>query len=145
MANLCLGVFFNLSIWYKISGQTKWGAWLAIFGAVITLAFNFWLIPIMGYMGAAWTTLICYAAMMILSYGVGQRHYRVNYDLKSFAFYIILSLALFFFSNYLREHFQLARNMMLIINSGFMIVFLLSAFLFERNRISYLRAVKKME
>ena len=92
MANLCLGVYYNLAIWYKLTAKTKLGAWVAVFGAVVTLIFNFWLIPILGYMGAAWATLICYASMMILSYFVGQKHYPVSYNIKSFFYYICLSL-----------------------------------------------------
>ena len=67
IANLCLGVYLNLSLWYKLTGQTKYGAWFSIYGAIITIVFNFWLIPKMGYTGAAWATLICYASMMIVS------------------------------------------------------------------------------
>lgn len=81
-ANLCLGVYLNLSIWYKLTGQTRFGAWLAIFGATVTIAFNFWLIPKMGYTGAAWATLICYASMMIFSYLKGRDIFPVPYDLR---------------------------------------------------------------
>ncbi|MFM7216460.1 MAG: oligosaccharide flippase family protein [Bacteroidota bacterium] len=88
LANLCLGVYLNVSIWYKLSGKTVWGAWFSVVGAIITLALNFLLIPSMGYMGAAWATLICYAAIMILSYLVGQRQYPVPYDIAAF-FYAI--------------------------------------------------------
>src|SRR5207253_1481711 len=66
LANLCLGVSINQSIWYKLTGQTRFGAYLTIFGAVITLALNFYWIPRIGYMGSAWATLICYASMMVL-------------------------------------------------------------------------------
>jgi O-antigen/teichoic acid export membrane protein len=79
MANLCLGVFYNLSIWYKLTNKTRWGAILSLIGAIVTLTLNFALIPVLGYMGAAWTTLICYAVMMIISYFLGQKHYPVPY------------------------------------------------------------------
>ena len=92
MANLCLGVYYNLAIWYKLTSKTRLGAWVAVFGAVVTLIFNFWLIPIMGFMGAAWATLICYASMMLVSYFAGQKHYPVPYNIASFFYYIILAL-----------------------------------------------------
>jgi O-antigen/teichoic acid export membrane protein len=85
MANLFLGVYYNLSIWYKLTAKTSWGAWLSIIGAVITLVLNFWWIPlsadhlIYGYYGSAWATFICYFTMMILSYLIGQRYFPVKY------------------------------------------------------------------
>ncbi|MFL5764849.1 MAG: oligosaccharide flippase family protein [Bacteroidia bacterium] len=100
MANLCLGIFYNQSIWYKLTGQTSYGALLTIFGAVITIALNIYWIPKIGYMGSAWATLICYASMMIVSYFLGNKHYPVNYDLKRILGYLGLSLTLYFISLY---------------------------------------------
>lgn len=100
-ANLFLGIFFNLSIWYKINNLTRYGAFLALIGATITIFFNFLLIPIMGYAGAAWTTLICYASITILSYFIGQKHYPINYPVKEMLFYFILALILFAISQFL--------------------------------------------
>lgn len=100
IANLFLGVFFNLSIWYKLTGQTRYGAYLTFFGAVITLACNFYWIPRIGFMGSAWATLICYASMMVLSYVIGQKYYPVKYDLKRILGYLSLSVVLFFVSSY---------------------------------------------
>jgi O-antigen/teichoic acid export membrane protein len=96
LANLFLGVFINQSIWYKLTGQTAYGAILTIFGAVITITLNFYWIPRIGYMGSAWATLICYASMMTLSYFWGNKHYPVNYDLKRILGYLGLSLTLYF-------------------------------------------------
>lgn len=98
MANLCLGVFFNLSIWYKLSGQTKYGAYLTILGACITLVCNYFWIPKFGYAGAAWATLACYATIMIASYSIGQRFYYIRYDLKSILGYFAFALAIYFIS-----------------------------------------------
>jgi O-antigen/teichoic acid export membrane protein len=92
LANLCLGVYLNLSIWYKLTGNTRYGAGLSIIGAVITIGFNFWLIPVYGYMGAAWTTLICYAAMMVLSYWKGQQFYKVPYDVMKMLGMVVAAL-----------------------------------------------------
>lgn len=81
-ANLFLGIYLNLSICYKLTGKTYYGAWLSIFGALITIVFNIWLIPVMGYMGAAWATLICYASMMLISWIKGKAIFPVPYDTR---------------------------------------------------------------
>ena len=104
MANLFLGVYYNLSIWYKLTSKTIWGAWLSAIGAVITLALNFWWIPlssdhlIYGYYGSAWATFICYGSMMIISYLVGQKYFPVPYNLLKFFGYLGLSVVLYFIS-----------------------------------------------
>ncbi|MGZ4035005.1 MAG: oligosaccharide flippase family protein [Bacteroidia bacterium] len=102
LANMCLGIFFNQSIWYKLTGQTHYGAFLTIFGAIITIALNIYWIPRIGYMGSAWATLICYASMMIASYFMGNKHYPVNYDLKRILGYLGLSLTLYFVSTFIK-------------------------------------------
>ena len=95
-ANICLGIYFSQSIWYKLTDRTMWGAYLAVFGAIITLTLNFIWIPKYGYEGSAWATLITYVAMMIASYILGQKYYPINYNLKKIFFYLGLSLVLFF-------------------------------------------------
>ncbi len=139
MANLCLGVFYNLSIWYKLTSQTIWGAWLSGIGAVITLGFNFWLIPIMGYMGAAWTTLICYASIMILSYFIGQKHYPVPYNITSFFFYISLSIILWILSRFTLETLDISSKPALFVNALFLMLFVWVVWAYERKKINYLR------
>ena len=139
MANLCIGVYYNLSIWYRLTGQTRWGAWIAIAGAIITLSFNFWLIPVLGYMGAAWATLICYFSMMAISYAGGQKYYHVQYNIKSFVLYVFSALLLYLISDYVRQSFQCTEKGMLMINTVLLMVFLLIAFVYERGKNSYLR------
>ena len=95
LANLFLGIFYNQSIWYKLTGQTHYGALLTIFGAVITIVLNIYWIPRIGYMGCAWATLICYTGMMVASYFMGNKHYPVNYDLKRIFGYLGLSVTLY--------------------------------------------------
>ena len=79
LANLCLGIYQNLSVWYKVTGQTQWGVRLSFIGAAITLTGLVLSIPRFGYGGAAVTTLVCYLAMLVLCYRAGQRHYPVPY------------------------------------------------------------------
>jgi O-antigen/teichoic acid export membrane protein len=101
MANLFLGVYYNLSIWYKLADKTIWGAWLSFIGAIITFAFNLWWIPrsadhiLHGYYGSAWATFICYGSMMVLSYIIGQRYYPVKYNIPKFFFYLAVAMVLY--------------------------------------------------
>ena len=95
IANVFLGIYFNQSIWYKLSGQTKFGAYIAIGGASLTIAINFIFIPVYGFWASAWATLIVYAFQMVASYLLGQRYYPINYNLRKFALYFGLAIALF--------------------------------------------------
>lgn len=95
LANLFLGIFYNLSVWYKNTDRPKYGAYISIVGVLITLVLNYLLIPLIGYYGAAWATLICNFGMMCLSYILGQKYYRTDYHLKTIAFYFFLALAVF--------------------------------------------------
>ncbi len=101
IANIFFGIFVSQSIWYKLSGKTMYGAVLTIFGALITLALNAYLVPNYGYIGAAWTTLTCYVSMTILSYILGNKHYPVNYDLKRILGYLSISISLFIVSSFI--------------------------------------------
>ncbi len=103
LANLCLGVFFNLSIWYKLSGKTSYGAWFAVFGAALTLLLNAWWIPLFGYMGSAWATLVCYASMMLVSFYVGQKNYPVPYQMRRILLYLGVALGLYFIAVFMRS------------------------------------------
>jgi O-antigen/teichoic acid export membrane protein len=115
MANLFLGIYYNLSIWYKLTGKTSWGAWISITGAVITLVLNFWWIPlgpeslIHGYYGSAWATFICYGSMMILSYLLGQKFFPVKYNLTKFAGYLGLSIVLYAASLIIKPEIEVLR------------------------------------
>lgn len=135
LANLFLGIFINQSIWYKLTGQTSYGAILTIFGAAITIILNFYWIPRIGYMGSAWATLICYASMMVVSYFWGNKHYPVNYDLKRILGYLGLSLTLYFISVLIRTE---SASINLFINNLMFIGFILFAWKLEKNNIRQL-------
>lgn len=98
MANLFYGVFYNLSIWYKLTDRTRYGAVISIGGAVITVILNVVLIPISGYYGASWAHFFCYLSMMIVSYTWGQKVYPIPYQLKHIAMYTILAGSIYFVS-----------------------------------------------
>jgi O-antigen/teichoic acid export membrane protein len=83
LANLFLGIYYNLSIWYKLTDRTYWGTWISIGGAIFTITGNIVLIPVLGYMGAAYTTLLCYFLMALVSYIAGHKYFPVPYDIVS--------------------------------------------------------------
>ncbi|SFU27419.1 Membrane protein involved in the export of O-antigen and teichoic acid [Pustulibacterium marinum] len=92
MANLCLGIYHNLSVWYKVTDKTWYGAYISLFGAVITLVLNFLLIPLIHYKGAAIATLAAYASMMLLSFYFGQKNYKIPYNTKKIGLYLGTSM-----------------------------------------------------
>lgn len=98
VANLCLGVVYNLSIWYKLSGQTKYGAIIAVCGAIITIAINVIFVPEFSYIACAWATLGAYGSMMVLSYILGQKFFPVRYNLRALMVYTAITAVLFFVS-----------------------------------------------
>ncbi len=125
LANLFLGIYYNLSIWYKLTEKTKYGAYLSIFGAIITLALNFMLIPIIGFVGSAWATLVCYFSMTIASYYLGKKHFPVPYNIKRIGLYLFTMLGIYFFIYFSDSNMQ--------INSLFLVGFIISVFVLEKR------------
>lgn len=101
LANICLGIYYNQSVWYKLTEKTSYGAGLAIFGALITLVLNLLFIPQYGYMASAWATLACYASMMIASYLLGRKHYPVPYELGKLSLFVGGAVVLYYLSLWL--------------------------------------------
>ena len=95
MGSVFLGIYYNLSVWYKLTNKTMFGAWITLAGAAITIALNIWWIPIFGYNGSAWATFVCYAFMMVVSYVQGQKQYRIPYATKKLLSYIVLTVLLY--------------------------------------------------
>jgi O-antigen/teichoic acid export membrane protein len=139
LANLFLGVYYNLSIWYKLSARTIWGAWLSAIGAIITLVLNFWWIPLSadhylhGYVGSAWATFICYGAMMILSYLIGQKYFPVKYNLLKFVGYLGISIFLYMISTVI--HFD-QPTIRVVFHSLLLLVYLSVVLMIEKPRLS---------
>lgn len=94
LANFFLGIYNNLSVWYKLTDKTKMGMYISIVGAIITLALNFLLIPIWSYMGSAIATISAYGSMMLISYYLGNKYYPIPYDMKKIFGYLGISIAL---------------------------------------------------
>ncbi|MBC7695839.1 MAG: polysaccharide biosynthesis protein [Burkholderiales bacterium] len=140
LANLCVGVYWNLSIWFKLTGQTKFGAIITILGAVITLIINFLGIPKYGFMACAWATLASYGFMMIASYILGQKYYPVNYNLRSIFVFIVLALGLYFISLLYSEMENAVVK--LVLNN---ILFALFVFIFYKLEFDNLKKLKHLE
>ena len=97
-ANVCLGMYYNLSVWYKVTNRTEYAAIISGIGAIITIVLNMLLIPLYGYIGAAWTTLVCYLSMTFLSYYFGQKQFPINYNHKMIGIYFLIALSFYFLS-----------------------------------------------
>jgi O-antigen/teichoic acid export membrane protein len=96
MANIFLGIYYNLSIWYKLGSKTKAGAYITLIGAAITVVINWLFIPRYSYMACAWATFFCYGSMMVLSYSWGQKEYRIPYPTKKLVAYLVIAVLFFF-------------------------------------------------
>lgn len=95
MAELFSGVFFNLSLWYKLTDRTQWGIYFSLVGLAVIVAGNVLFVPRYGYVACAWAAFACYFAMMFLSWLAGQKYYPIRYDLAGMGRYVLLAMALY--------------------------------------------------
>lgn len=115
LANLFLGIYHNLSVWYKVSDRTRFAAYISVVGAGITISLNLLLIPVLGYIGSAITTLAAYGSMMLLSFYYGRKYYPVPYNLKKIGGYLLLSIGISAVSFYLfRSNYYIGIGLILI-------------------------------
>jgi len=135
MAYLCLGLYYNFSIWYKLSDKTHFGAYISIGGVLITLLINFTLIPnpTFGYYGAAWAALSCYAFMALVGYFTGQKYHPIPYPMGKIAFYILFALGGYLLSNYFTQLANPSLFLKLTFNTLIIIIFLGSLYLLEKK------------
>lgn len=137
LANVFLGIYYNQSIWYKLSGKTKFGAYIAIIGALFTVGINLFFIPDYGFMACAWATLLVYALQMFLSYFLGQKHYKIPYNIRKFAVYLGLAIAIFLVFSVAREFYNLAIKdvsfPLLIFGNLMILVYVAFIFITERG------------
>lgn len=136
LANFFLGIYTNLSVWYKLIDRTKVGAYISLVGAAITLILNWLLIPIMSYYGSAIATIAAYGSMMIISYKMGQKHYPIPYDFNRIFSYLgltILFSALSFYIPVLRENY--------LVKFGLLALFLY--FIYYSEKETLLRIIKR--
>ncbi len=131
LANICLGIYYNQSIWYKMTDKTFMGAYIAIFGAIITVVLNIMLIPVFGYEGSAWATLICYASMVLVSYFLGHKYYPIPYQVGRVIFYILVALGIFM----LTEFMNMDRGVLkYATHTAIILVYILTAYLIEKPK-----------
>jgi O-antigen/teichoic acid export membrane protein len=130
MANLFMGIYFNLSLWYKLSDKTWMGAWIAGIGAVLTVVTNVMFIPSMGYMGSAYAVLLCFVIMTVISYVVGQKYYKVDYELKRILSYLGISIGFYYFSSWIHFSFLFFQY---LLNFGLFTVFVVIVFFAEKK------------
>ena len=131
---VCLGIYMNLSVWYRLSDQTRYGLYISLVGAVFTIIMNIILIPKYSYMGSAWVSMFAYFIIMVISYLLGQKHYPIPYKLKNMTVYLVVSIVLVYLSFWVFK-----RN--IYIGNGILVAFLLGMFYFEKNNL--LKLLKK--
>ena len=120
MANLVMGIFFNLSIWYKLTNKTLYGAVLVIIGAAVTIVVNVIFIPRYGYLASAWAHLLCYSLMVFLSYMWSRKHYRIDYKIGRIGIYMVVALVIYIFNAlFLQDIGPLKDLISLVLLSGF--------------------------
>lgn len=134
LANLFLGIYHNLSVWYKVTDRTKFGAYISVFAAIVTLVLNYVLIPIIGYMGSAIATLAAYGSMMVLSYLYGRKYYDVPYEVKKISGYLLLAIGFSAISFY-------AFNGNIWLGTALLVVFAVIMFYSEKKE--FLKIIRK--
>jgi len=100
-ANIFLGIYYNLSIWYKLSHKTSAGAYITLIGAAITLVVNYLFIPRFSYMACAWATFLCYGTMMVMSFIWGQQQYKIPYAWKKLLAYMVIVALIYFIHHFI--------------------------------------------
>ena len=123
IAEILMGIYFNLSFWYKLNGQTWWGAVMSTIGCVVLVAINIIFVPRIGYMACAWGGLAGYGVCVLLSYFIGQHKYPVPYNIKAIGGYFALALVLFFVTTFTSHIPQLwmrltLNTLLLLVYSG---------------------------
>lgn len=101
------GIFFNLSLWYKLTDKTMYGAWFSVIGTVIIVVLNIVLVPVYSYMGCAWAAFVCYFTIMAISYYYGQKHMPIKYDLKTIGLYTAVTIILYVISLYINTPYRI--------------------------------------
>ncbi len=132
MANLFFGIYFALSLWYKLKDMTRYGAYIALIGAVLTLVLNILLIPVMGYMGSAISIFICFLVMMIISYYLGKKYYPIPYNIKRIGFYFSLATIIYLISIFSAMQIAVIKY---ILNTLLMLVFLFFVLKLEKSEL----------
>lgn len=119
LGSLGLGIYFNLSFWYKLNGKTYFGIIITAIGAFITVLLNILFIPQFGYVASAWARLVCYVTIILIAYFLGQAYYPIDYPIAKMFRYLVVCLALFVVAYFLKFHniiFDLAKNTLIFVS-----------------------------
>lgn len=135
LANLFLGLYYNFSIWYKLTDKTIFGTYISTGGMLITIGLNFLLIPKIGYFGPAWAALACYGFMSLAGYFTGQRFYPIKYPMFKIFTYIGLAVGLYFLSEFLKPFWKGNLVFMMAANTGILLTYLGVVFAWEKEVI----------
>jgi O-antigen/teichoic acid export membrane protein len=139
IANVFLGIYYNQSVWYKLSNRTSFGAYISICGALITILLNLWLIPEYGYMASAFATLMAYFIQMVMSYYLGRKYYPIPYNTNKFFLYIGASCLIFLVFSLVRIGLGYAIDVfnqpLLLFGNGLILLYLLLVFRNEKETI----------
>lgn len=136
LANFFLGIYNNLSVWYKLTDKTKMGMYISIVGAIVTLVLNFLLIPIWSYMGSAIATIAAYGTMMLISYYLGNKYYPIPYDMKKIMSYLVISIGLSGLSFYIKTF----RETYIF---GILAIIFLGYFIYKNEKEVLLKIIKR--
>jgi O-antigen/teichoic acid export membrane protein len=134
LSYLFLGVYYNLTVWYKLTDKTQYGTYIMVIGSLVTIVFNWLLIPTWGFYACAWGTLLCYGIMMFLSYYWGQKYYPVPYDLPKLGRYMGLMLVVYFINDRVC-HFVPGVPLHLLSGTVFFALFLFYIYRQEREEL----------
>jgi len=143
LSKIFLGIYYNLSIWYKLTNKNSTGAVITIVGALITLLVNYLLIPSLGFLACAWATVACYGTMMLMSYFMGQKHYPIPYEWKKVLGYIGLSVGLYLLHAVIRTN---AQSIWLVHGTAtlLMFIFTLIVLVREKEELNKVPLIKKL-
>lgn len=133
-ANVCLGIYYNLSVWYKLTDRMRMGMYVTLFAAILTLVSNTLFIPRFGMYACAWTTFAAYFSMMVISYFLGQKYFPVPYNLKKLLSYLGIMLVLFF-TEKLVAHFTPNIVVRLAAAAVLMLMFLRMVMMAEKDEL----------
>lgn len=145
-ANIFSGIYYNLSTWYKITNKMRIGVWITLFGAAITFAGNYLFIPQYEIMASAWTTFVCYGAMVVVCYLLGQKYFPVPYPIKRIVTYLIIAAVLYFIQNQIVILYASQSDILIRLGSGTILLvgFLIIVFLLEKKEMSTMPIIGKL-
>lgn len=122
LANMFLGIYYNLSIWFKLVHKTSAGAYITLTGTAITIIINYFFIPHFSYMACAWATFFCYGSMMVISFVWGQKEYRIPYPWKKLCAYMVIAVGLFFIHKVIIS-FTDSKIISMIVGTGLLLIY----------------------